>query len=176
MTLRNVPMAHENNRTLLGSAIALFFCALASVISLRLFGAGVSLTWLPLIVVALWPRDIFPSLSLAIVFSVGLFVDWANAFAPGQWALCYAVCLYVLKPWNRQKRLRAPGALVNAVIATLISMAVLLVTGRFVYGVWPDPKALALGAALALVILPIVMLLRRSVWRWLTDPDDWDLA
>jgi len=137
------------------------------IVSFTLFDVTVSLRWLPLIPIALWPRTAPPIPSIIALFLLGVFQDWVGYAVPGQWALVYVLCFAVLRPFQRIKPLDFVQALLLWIISTLIAFSVLTLSGRFIYGVWPAWGSFINQMACASVIFPMYWFLRHSVRVWM---------
>ncbi|WP_409431846.1 hypothetical protein ACJ3XI_06365 [Litorimonas sp. RW-G-Af-16] len=156
------------------ATLALIFAALMSFVSLNISGSTIALTWLPLLLITLWPRQVPSVYSIALFLAVGLFVDWGSAGAPGQWAIIYLAVFAVLRPDRRAKPIGFVQAVQYWVVALITGLVLLVVTGWFVYGVLPNTLSLARQVGLVTVLLPIVFALRGGLRYILTDADDRD--
>jgi len=107
------------------------------IINFTVFDITISLRWLPLIPIALWPRTAPPIPSIITLFFLGLFQDWVGYDVPGQWALIYIICYAVFRPFQRIKTLEFVQALLLWLGSCLIAFVLLTVSGRLIYGVWP---------------------------------------
>jgi len=83
------------------AAIALFLVGAISIGGFHAFGSRYGFGFLPILVLAIWPRYASPLLSIALVFCAGFFVDWATGGILGQWALIFVVIWGVLRPEMR---------------------------------------------------------------------------
>ncbi|MGB3456797.1 MAG: hypothetical protein WBG08_01800 [Litorimonas sp.] len=166
-TLGVTPIMH--NERLIPAAFALLVTGLISVVDIRLFGESWPLTWLPLVVVALWPRQVAVWPSGLLLLAGGLWVDWTSWGAPGQWPLVFLLTYALIRPDARSpSRGIATGAL-RFIAALCVGVPVLVLTGWVVYGAWPDWGTLARGVASVLVLLPLLILVRDGVARRMSE-------
>lgn len=154
------------------ATLGLLLFSVVGFLSLNLGNQTITLTWLPLLIISLWPRRILPSLTIVLFLVFGLFIDWGSVGAPGQWALVYLTCLLVLRPDKRVNPINFSGAIKNWFIAAITAAIVISVTGWIVYGRLPDAYVLAQQAGLVTLFMPIFYLLRFMVRYVLTDPDE----
>lgn len=150
--------------------ITLAFSVLG-ITTLSIMGFSVSLRWLPLIPVALWPRTAPAITSVIVLFFMGLFQDWIGYDVPGQWALIYLLCYVVLKPYERLRPLQFGQAYFNWAVAVFIAFTILTVSGRLIYGVWPDWNSLLRSIMWTSVLLPVFWMLRKFVQDWILGQD-----
>lgn len=152
--------------------LALMIASIISFMSVKVSNQSVSLTWLPLLLIAMWPRYISPIWSVVLCLLFGLFVDWGSAGAPGQWALVYLSCYAFLRPEKRGEKLSILRAILNWLVVCFVAFVVFSVTGKIVYGEWPKLNYFAEQAGLATLLLPVAFMLRQSLRYFLTDPDE----
>lgn len=150
----------RRNSHLVPAVLALAVCGLVSPLHVTLFGASWPLIWLPLAVVALWPRQASALPSAVLLLLGGLWVDWATLGAPGQWALVFLVTYAVMRPDQSEPRRGLISAYARAGLALLVAVPVLALVGRGVYGVWPDWLVLGRGVSVMLLALPAIALIR----------------
>lgn len=150
----------QRNLRLLPAAFALLLTGLISAVDIRLFGQSWPLTWLPFAVVALWPRKVGVIPSSLLLFIGGLWIDWTTLGAPGQWPLVFLLTYAIIRPDIRgSARGYAPG-LMRFILALLIGVPVLILTGWAVYDVWPDIRVLLRGVFMAFLVVPIMIYFR----------------
>lgn len=163
-------------RRLLPAFIAGFSLVLAgsmSVAGINLFGVRTGFGFVPLLVLAIWPRQANTLISLAFVFSAGLFTDWGTGGIYGQWALTFVLIWGFLRPELRS----SPYSPLNLFLVWLatcgLALMVLSLTGYFVLEIYPDFVVLGRQMILATICLPAVMLLRRALAARFSDGEDW---
>lgn len=156
------------------AGISLLVASALSVGGLNVFGAFVSFGFLPLVIIAIWPRQANALLSLLFLFWAGIFTDWATASIIGQWALVYVVIWGVLRPELRSAPFSPASLLIFWSATCGLSVVLLSVTGWFVYGVRPDLGALGRQAILATLVLPVIALMRGVVSRRFSDNEEWE--
>ena len=155
------------------AALALFIAAAASISGLNLFGAWLGFGFLPLVVLVIWPRRANRLISLALVFSAGLFTDWATGGIDGQWALIFVLIWGFLRPELRSSPF-SPITLFLVWLATCgLALAVLTLSGYFVVGILPDFAAIGRQAIFATCLLPVFLLLRHGLAMRVNDNEDW---
>ena len=161
----------RRNGHLVPTALALAVTGLLCVLHLRLLGASWPLLWLPVTVVALWPSRVSPVLSALVLVAGGLWVDFATLGAPGQWPLVFLMIYAVIRPDQRA----APNGLVSGLsrvaVALIIAVAVLGLTGRIVYGVWPDVTSIGRGVLVAMLLSPLAIAGRAAATRAMSGDD-----
>lgn len=158
----------------IAAGFALFFAGALSVGGLNVFGAYVGFGFLPLVILTIWPRQANTLLSILFVFMAGIFTDWATGSVLGQWALVYTVIWGVLRPELRSAPF-APASLFIFWIATCgLAIALISLSGWFVFGVPPDISAFGRQMLLATIALPLIVLLRGVLSRRLSDGEDWE--
>lgn len=157
----------------IAAGAALLFAGALSVTGLNLFGVQFGFGFIPLLVLAIWPRRANGILSIVLVFFAGLFTDWAAGGIIGQSALLFVLIWGVLRPELRS----SPFSPINMIVIWLatcgLAVVVLSVSGVFVMGIAPDLTAMARQMILASCLLPVLMLLRKVISMRLTDYDDW---
>jgi len=155
------------------AGVALFVAGAISIGWINAFGSNVGFGFIPLLVIAIWPRLANPLLSLALVFAAGLFTDWATNQIVGQWALVFTVTWGFLRPELRSSPY-APVSLFFVWLATCgLALILLSLSGWFVRGVMPDLSALGRQMILATLLLPIILLLRNLIAKRLSDREEW---
>ncbi|GLQ19309.1 hypothetical protein ACFFUB_12885 [Algimonas porphyrae] len=161
----------HRNTHLIPAMLVFLLSGLLTVLELRLFGQSWPLTWLPLAVVALWPRQV-AMLPTALLFMLGgLWVDWTTLGAPGQWSLVFLIAYLLVSP-GRSEGDRGLTVGMSRFAATLaIGLPVFILTGRLVYGIWPDWAALGRGVCVATVLVPLLILGRDALARRMSRDD-----
>lgn len=155
------------------AGLALFLGGIISVAGINLFGVRTGFGFVPLLVLAIWPRQANTLISLAFVFFAGLFTDWGTGGIYGQWALTFVLIWGFLRPELRSSPY-APLSLLLVWLATCgLALVVLSLSGYFVLGIYPDLAVLGRQMILATVCLPAVMLLRRALAARFSDGEDW---
>lgn len=156
------------------AGIALILAGVLSVGGLNIFGARYGFGFCPLIVIAIWPRQAHNVLSVFLIFLAGIFTDWATAGVVGQWSLTLVVTWALMRPELRSEPF-SPMSF-GLIWFGICCLAVLLLTlsGRFVFGLFPDFSTFARQALIATLFLPVIMLLRAPLARLFSDGDEWD--
>ena len=155
------------------AGLALFIAGAVSIAGLNFFGTRIGFGFIPLLVLAIWPRRANALMSLALVFFVGLFTDWATGGVHGQWTLVFVLVWGFLRPELRDDPF-APIGLFLVWLATCgLALVALSVTGYFVFGMLPDFAALGRQMILATVLLPVLLLLRYGIAVRFSDSEDW---
>ena len=150
----------RRNSHLIPAALALAVAGLLSPLHVSLFNVSWPLVWLPFAVVALWPRQASAVPSAVILFFGGLWVDVATLGALGQWPLIFLVTYAVVRPDMAEPGGGVARSLARVATALLVAVPVLALSGRFVYGVWPDWGVVGRGLFVLIVSLPFIALLR----------------
>jgi len=149
------------------AVLTAFILSLLGIISFSAFGYQVSLQWLPLLAIALWPRNATPIVSVIAILLLGLFQDWLGYGVPGQWAFVYLLLFIIIRPFERLKPLHFGQASMLWLMSSIFTAVTLTLTGRLIYGVWPDFARLLAPAFTATVLFPIFWILRQNLQSWL---------
>jgi len=155
------------------AAVTLFIAAAASISGITLFGAWFGFGFLPLAVLVIWPRRTNRLVSLALVFSAGLFMDWATGGIDGQWALIFVLVWGYLRPELRSAPF-APLTLLSVWLAACgLALVVVMLTGYFVFRIFPDFAVLGRQMIFATCLLPVFLLLRHGLAMRANYSEDW---
>lgn len=149
------------------ASLSVFILSILGIVSFTAFGLNISLQWIPLMGVALWPRTATPIFSVIALLLLGLFQDWLGYGVPGQWAFLYLFLFLIIRPFERMKLLNFGKGISLWFTSVLVGLLVLTITGRLIYGVWPDWLRLIVPAATATIIFPVFWLLRKNLQTWL---------
>ena len=171
MTFVNQTPVRRNGH-LVPAALALAAAGLLCVLHLRLFGSSWPLLWLPVTVVALWPSRVGPVLSAVALVAGGLWVDFATLGAPGQWPLVFLMIYAIIRPDQRPAPDGFVSGLSRVAVALILAVVVIGVTGRVVYGVWPDVTSVGRGVLVAMLLSPLVILGRAAATRAVSGDDN----
>ena len=155
------------------AGIALFLAGAVSIGGLNLFGGYFGFGFLPLLVLAIWPRHANSLLSLAFVFAAGLFTDWATGNILGQWALVFSLVWGVLRPELRSTPYSPIGISLIWLATCGLALVLLTISGWFVFRILPDFVSLGRQMILASLLLPLVLLLRHSLAKRFSERDEW---
>lgn len=150
----------RRNGHLLPAAVALLLAGMAAPLHIVLGGASWPLIWLPFSIVALWPRQVAALPSAILLLLGGLWVDWTTLGATGQWASVFLITYAVVRPDLAESVRGMVSGLARTGQALLIGLPVLVLTGRVVYGLWPDVMALSRGLLVLLLLLPLIIVIR----------------
>lgn len=173
MTFRDIQAPIRQVRSSIIAGIALFITAAFSIGGLNLFGARVGFGFVPLIIIAIWPRYANTLASLALVFSAGLFMDWASGGIVGQSSLVFVLAWGFLRPEMRNDSF-SPVTLFFVWLATCgLALVIHSLSGYFVVRIWPDFLSLGWQILFATCLLPIFMLLRSGLAVLVNDSEDW---
>ncbi len=155
------------------AGIALFIAGAIAVGGVNVLGVRAGFGFIPLTIIAVWPRQANTLLSILFVFLAGVFTDWATGGLVGQSALVFTVIWGVLRPELRSE----PYSLVSIILFWLatcgLAMVLIGVTGWFVYGVRPDFASFGRQLVVATICLPLIVLLRGVLAGRLFATDDW---
>lgn len=154
------------------AVIAAFLLTIVGALNVNIMDLNISLSWLPLLVIALWPHGAPPVRSVIAVFLLGLIQDWLHMGVPGQWALVYLLCMFLFRPFERLKPLAFGKALRLWVGAMIISALVLTFSGRIIYNEWPYWRALLQPALLATLAFPLFWILRNRMQNWFSRREE----
>jgi len=156
-----------------GSALVL--AGALSIGGIHLFGAQFGFRFIPLLVLAIWPRKANTILSIIFVFFAGVFTDWAAGDVVGQQAFLFMLVWGFLRPellnptlsWSRSFLVWG-GICCLAIFVTTLS-------GWFVYGIMPDFLAFGRQLVLATMLLPVVLIVRLILEKRYSDGEDWGI-
>lgn len=173
MTFMDVQTQNRRVFPAIVAGVALLIAASLSIAGLNMFGARIGFGFIPLLVLAIWPRRANTLFSLLLVFLAGLFTDWATGGITGQWALVFVLVWGFLRPELRS----SPFALIGLFLVWLatcgLALVVLALSGYFVFGILPDFAALGRQMILATFLLPLFLLLRHGFAMRFSDSEDW---
>ena len=161
----------RRNSHLIPAGIALLLGGLVAPLHITLLGASWPLIWVPFAVVAMWPGRASALPSALMLLLGGLWVDWATLGPMGQWSLVYLVTYAVMRPDTSESGRGMAVQVARAVPALLVALPVLALTGRFVYGVWPEWTVVARGIVVFALSVP-VLALGREIFASRLSGDD----
>lgn len=148
------------------AGLALILSGALSIGGVNMFGAYFGFAFIPLLVLAIWPRHANTAVSLILVFLAGLFTDWGTGGILGQWALVFIVIWGLLRPETRSSPFSPIGFFFSWLTICGISFILLSLSGWFVFEILPDSTSLGRQIILATLLLPLALLLRQMiVWR-----------
>mgnify|MGYP001115335226 CR=1 FL=1 len=173
MTFRDTQAPIRSIWAAIGAGLALLLAGALSIISVNLFGQNASFAFLPLIVIAIWPRRASEIASVIAVFAAGIFTDWATGGVVGQWALVFILAWMVFRPELRDQPYAFFQTLIIWVMICGLAIVLLSASGWFIYKVAPDYLALGRQVLLATAVLPFILLLRRWLAYFTGDADEW---
>jgi len=170
MVIRSSTQSTSTGGAWKGVLLLLFLTAL-SVLNVDIFGRNVSLLFLPLMAVFLWPRIGTPIVSIVFILLFGLLLDILSAGPLGLWALIFLSVFALFRPHMRLKPLNFPSAykIWFAVLAFAVIAAYLL--GWFAMHRRPDIWPMLYNTAAAILLFPFVYGLRHLGKSLLSDPD-----
>jgi cell shape-determining protein MreD len=125
-------------------------------INVTFFGWNISLSWLPLMAVALWPRAATPIYSIVALFLLGLLQDSGSFGVPGQWPLIYLLCYAFIRPFERLKSLNFLSGFLLWLLSAGIAFVVISFSGRIIYAEWPNWIILSRLALTTTLLFPLV--------------------
>lgn len=173
MTYMNIQGSSRKVWPAVIAGVSLFIAGALSIAGLNLFGVRVGFGFIPLIVLAIWPRRADPLVSICIVFAAGLFTDWATGGIRGQWTLVFVLVWGFLRPEIRDDPF-APVHLLLIWLATCgLALLVLSITGFFVFGIMSDVASMGRQMIFATVLMPFLMLLRHGLAVRFNEHEDW---
>lgn len=155
------------------SIIGLFILTVIGSLSINLFNQSVSLSFVPLIGVCLWPRHTKVLVSIIFVFLLGLLLDLITYQALGFHTLTYLVVFAVLRPDLRLKGYKFGIASLQWLGIILLSMFIVYILSLVGRRVRPDIMIIFFQGLIATVAFPIVYLARHYFRFLFTDTDDW---
>ncbi len=168
------PQNTSSSRYFVPACFGLVVATFLSVLHINIPGGNVSLLLLPLLMVSLWPSGVNGVVSVLILFSMGVFMDWGTNGALGQWSIIYLTVFTILRPDKREGVTSFIGALALWFIGLAVGGLMLIVTGWLVYGVLPNFTVLFRQALLISILMPLIVLIRNVTRYWMTDPSERD--
>lgn len=131
-----------------------------------------SLAWLPLIGVFLWPRWAHPVLTPILIAILGLFSDLLLGRFLGLSSLLYLSLYWTAKPREREFQLTLfRGWLEFCLIATLLIAIIFYLLGRTL-DLAVSWRALTEQVVVTAALFPAIYGLRALLRKWIVDPDD----
>lgn len=173
MTYLDVQAPQRKIMPALLAGFALFVAGAISIAGINLFGVMTGFGFIPLLVLAIWPRQTNTLVSLALVFCAGLFTDWATGGIYGQWSLTFILIWGFLRPELRSSPFSFLSLLPVWLATCGLAFVTLYLSGYFVLRIFPDLAVLGRQMLLATVCLPLIMLLRRGLAVRFSDREDW---
>lgn len=155
------------------AGLALFLAGAVSIAAINIGGLRIGFGFLPLVVLAIWPRNANCLLSLAFVFAAGIFTDWATNGIVGQWALVFSIIWGVLRPELRSSPYAPVGFILVWLATCGLALVLLSLSGWFVYSALPDFASLGRKMIFATVMLPIVLFLRFVIVKRFGEREEW---
>lgn len=104
------------------AVIALWFSTFLANITFNVFGYGLEFTFLPIIVLFLWPNGAELNLTYVGIFLSGLTMDLLNADALGGWSFIFLIFFSILYPFKSGREL----GLVESWLNFLLSLSALI--------------------------------------------------
>jgi len=157
--------------SLQGGAFTLFLIVMSG-LNLVLGESVISLVWLPLIGVFLWPRWSHLSLSPILIALLGLFADLLLGRILGISSLLFLILYWIAKPREREFQLR----LFKAWFEFSLIACLLLVSGFYILGRTLDLaaswRAVTEQLVVTIAFFPVIFGLRGLIRKWIIDPDD----
>jgi len=173
MTFMDLQSPTRTARSSILAGLSLFIAGAFSVAGLNLFGVRIGFGFIPLLILAIWPRRANTLLSLTLVFLAGLFTDWATGGITGQLTLVFVLVWGFMRPELRSSPF-SPVSLVVMWLATCgLALIVLSLSGYFVFRILPDFAVMGRQMIFATAILPLFMLLRYGLAKRVNDREDW---
>ncbi len=155
-------------------ALALGWGLLLSVLALLTVQIGsthLSLQFLPLAAVVLWPRSLSPTLSYLAMFIIGLFADILSGNPLGLSSLILMICYFELNDYDWKGK--SLGGYWFVFIATVgLASLCLIILARLFLGIWVPIVPLLYNNLFVIAVFPIVY----AIWSALrltggTEPD-----
>lgn len=173
MTFRDAQAPIRSVKAAIFAALALFFGGALSIISVNIAGQSISFAFIPLLVIAIWPRRASQIISVIFIFAAGLFTDWASGGVTGQWALVFLLVWMLLRPELRDNAYSISQFMLAWLAICGFAFGLLSVTGWFAYRVLPDYMAFSRQILLVTALLPPIFGLRHWLARFSRSDEDW---
>lgn len=160
-----------NMLSLQGAVFTVFFIILSG-ININAFSYVISLAWLPLAAIFLWPRWAHPIATPIIIAALGLFSDLLMGRFLGVSSLLFLILFWISKPIERETQLNfIVGWLEFSLIISLLLMTVFYCLGR-ILDLAVGWRSLIEQILVAIALFPLVYGLRRVIRLWVIDPND----
>lgn len=173
MTFRDAQAPVRSVKPALFAGLALFLGGALSIVSVNIWGQSISFAFIPLLVIAIWPRRANEIVSVTLVFAAGLFTDWASGGVTGQWALVFLMTWMLLRPELRDNAYSASQFITAWLAICGLALILLSLTGWFAYRILPDFMTFVRQIALVTVLLPLIFGLRHWLARLFGSDEDW---
>lgn len=149
----------------------MLFLVVISALNINFMSQSISLIFLPLIGVCLWPRIESPFISIIALLLFGLLVDVVSAGPLGLWALVFLAVMAIFKPHQRLKPHSFATAFRSWCLVLLFAFIASYLLGWFALESRPDVLALLLQALTAFILFPLIYGLQYIGKYLLSDSD-----
>ncbi len=173
MTYLDVQAPAQKIWPALFAGISLFIAGAVTVSGVNMFGTRFGFGFLPLLVLAIWPRRANRLVSLFFIFLAGIFTDWATGGVMGQSSLVFVLVWGLMRPELRSAPFAPLGLGLMWIAICGLASLIMSMSGYFVYSVGPNFAVLGRQIIIATLCLPVVMLLRRGLAMRINDDEDW---
>lgn len=170
MALDNANIFKARGYALQGGAFTAFLLVFA-LLTFRIGQLEAALIFVPLAGVYLWPRNATSALSAILIFGLGLAVDVLSGGPVGLWAFLYLSLFGVFRPDLRGTEKGLYTAWSSFCIWVLLVIALTWLIGAVFVSGRTDWMSLVTQGSVAVILFPLVYVLRNGVYRILSDPD-----
>ena len=150
----------------------LFVLTIIGALNVNIFGVSVTLTYLPLVSVFLWPRYSKPIISIIAILISGFILDFLIYDPIGMKSLIYLTIFTLFRPDLRLTPHSFTSAFMQWMATAIIAFTLAYILGSFAFKMRPDVFALLYQMLIATAFFPVFYGLRH-LWKIVfSDPHD----
>jgi len=153
--------------------IAMMIClVILAVLQFNILGTTISLLFLPVIGICLWPRGASALVSIIALFVFGLLLDFLSEGPLGLWSMIYLALFTLFRPLERAKPMTFQTAVLQWLLMILIAMIMAFLLGWISNGQRPSIILIGYQGAIVTALFPIIYGFRSILRRFAIDPSD----
>jgi len=152
--------------------LILFVLTILGALHVTVLGQTISLSFLPLAGICLWPRNSNPIISIVAIFILGILLDVFTHQILGFRTLIYLTIFTIFRPDTRLKQHIFGTAFLQWILTILIGLGLFYLLAWLGRGTKPQLVSLWYQGLLALALFPLIYL-GRYIFRFiLVDAED----
>jgi len=153
--------------------ILMLFLTVLGALNINILGHSISLVFVPLIGICLWPRSTHPVFSIIGIFLFGLLMDFLAMEAMGLRTIVYLSIFAIFRPDKRLRPHIFGTAFAQWLGTIIIGLIIIYFLGWVAHNNPPQIVPLLYQALLATTVFPLVYILRHIVRKFTDNPDDY---